>query len=371
MAVRHALKHQRRGGGLGRALLGAGLAASVVLTGVSAPAHAADNIRWKMPIAFASKLPGLGSPSQYVARQLDAASGGEVQVRIYEPNKLVPPFDILSAVSDGKVAAGYTWIGYDQGKVPAVPLFAAVPFGLKPWAFTAWYYYGGGHDMLQKVYADKGFNVHAQLCGIIGPETAGWYKQPIKSLDDYQGMKIRFAGLGGKVLEKLGASVTMMPGGELFQALEKGTIDATEFSMPVIDQILGFDKVVKYNMFPGWHQPFTAQYMLINGDEWKKASDSHKALIETTCTAATLMGLSEGEYKNGTILQKFQKEGVHTEQIPKPVLRKLKSVTDEVLAEEASRDADFKQVLESQQKFQADYAVWGKRAYLPDDLTED
>ncbi len=362
----------RNGGNtrLGRMVTGAGLAAAFLLLAISGPASA-DPIRWKMPIAFASKLPGLGSPSRYVEERLNTASDGDVQIRVYEPDELVPPFEILSAVSEGKVSAGYTWIGYDQGKVPAVPLFAAVPFGLKPWSFTAWYYYGGGHDLLQEVYANKGFNVHAQLCGIIGPETAGWYSEPIESLDDYKGMKIRFAGLGGKVLERLGASVTMMPGGELFQALEKGTIDATEFSMPVIDQILGFNKVVNYNMFPGWHQPFTAQYMLINRDEWEAASASQKSLIETTCTAATTMGLAEGEYKNGSILQEFQEKGVQTQQIPIEVLRELKSVSDEVLAEEAKNDADFARVLESQQEFGSDYAVWGKRAYLPDDLDEE
>lgn len=331
---------------------------------------AADKIRWKMPIAFASKLPGLGSPAPWVAEQLEKASGGEMQVRVYEPGKLVPPFDILQAVSDGKVDAGYTWIGYDQGKVPAVPLFAAVPFGLKPWAFTAWYYYGGGHDMLQEVYANKGFNVHAQLCGIIGPETAGWYSKPITSLSDYNGMKIRFAGLGGKVLEKLGASVTMLPGGELFQALEKGTIDATEFSMPAIDQILGFNKIVKYNLFPGWHQTFTAQYMLINGEAWEEASEEQKALIEVTCTAGTMRGLSEGEYKNGAVLQGFQEQGVNADQIPIEILRELKKITDEVLQEEAANDADFKRAFESQREFAKSYAVWDERAYLPPGLTE-
>jgi len=338
------------------------------MLGAVQPADAAERIRWKMPIAFSSKLPGLGTPSQYVAEQLDKASGGEIQVRVFEPDKLVPPFEILTAVDTGKVSAGYTWIGYDQGKIPAVPLFAAVPFGLKPWAFTAWYYYGGGHDMLQEVYANKDFNVHAQLCGIIGPETAGWYKNPITSVEDYEGMKIRFAGLGGKVLEELGASVTMLPGGELFQALEKGTIDATEFSMPAIDQILGFHQLVKYNLFPGWHQPFTAQYMLINGDEWNKASEAQKALIETTCTAATLRGLAEGEYKNGAVLQGFRDKGVNADQIPVETLRKLKEVTDKVLAEEAAKDDDFKRVWESQKAFAETYEVWDTRAYLPADL---
>jgi len=343
-------------------------AALLAIAGLAATPVAADNIRWKVPIAFASTLPGIGAPAVWTAEQLKMASDGEVQLRIYEPGKLVPPFDILQAVSDGNVEAGYTWIGYDQGKVPAVPLFAAVPFGLKPWAFSGWYLFGGGHDLLQEIYANKGFNVYAHLCGIIGPETAGWYAEPIESLEDYQGMKIRFAGLGGKVLEQLGASVTMMPGGELFQALEKGTIDATEFSMPVIDQALGFDKIVKNNLFPGWHQPFTAQYLLVNKDQWDAATDAQKALIETTCTAATLRGLAEGEYKNGAVLRGFQEEGVTTGQIPPEILRKLKEVTDIVLAEEAANDADFKRVLESQNAFHEDFAVWDARAYLPADL---
>lgn len=345
------------------------LTAAMIAIGLAMGGFAqAKDLRWKMPVAFATKLPGLGSPAAWVADKLNTASDGSIKVKVYEPKELVPPFEILQSVSDGKVDAGYTWIGYDQGKVPAVPLFAAVPFGLKPPAFAGWYFYGGGHDMLQKVYANKGFNVHAQLCGIIGPETAGWYKEPITSLEDYKGMKIRFAGLGGKVLEKLGASVTMLPGGELFQALEKGTIDATEFSMPAIDQILGFNQVVKNNLFPGWHQPFTAQYMLINGDAWKAASAAQKALVETACTAGTLMGLAEGEYKNGPVLTKLAEEGINVGQIPMPILKQLKDVTSQVLAEQAAADADFKMVLESQQAFQKDYVIWDENAYLPTEL---
>jgi TRAP-type mannitol/chloroaromatic compound transport system substrate-binding protein len=346
----------------------AGIAVGAATLAVDPGVAQADELRWKMPVAFSTKLPGLGSPAAWVAEQLNTASDGSIKVKVFEPKELVPPFEILQAVSDGKVGAGYTWIGYDQGKVPALPLFAAVPFGLKPWAYAGWYYYGGGHEMLQEVYANKGFNIHAQLCGIIGPETAGWYREPITSLDDYDGMKIRFAGLGGKVLEKLGASVTMMPGGELFQALEKGTIDALEFSMPAIDEILGFNQIVKNNLFPGWHQPFTAQYMLINGDQWESASDAQKALIVSTCTAGVLMGLAEGEYKNGAVLARLQAEGINIGQIPMEILVQLKEITAEVLAEEAAADPDFKRALESQQAFQKDYVFWDERAYLPTEL---
>lgn len=339
-------------------------AASFSVTGLAI----AKDLRWKMPVAFSTKLPGIGSPAAWVANQVTVASAGSLKIKVYEPKTLVPPFEILQAVSDGKVSAGYTWIGYDQGKVPALPLFAAVPFGLKPAAYAGWYYFGGGHEMLQEVYDNKGFNVYAQLCGILGPETAGWYKKPITSLKDYDGMKIRFAGLGGKVLEKLGASVTMLPAGELFQALEKGTIDATEFSMPAIDEILGFNQIVKNNLFPGWHQPFTAQYMLINRDEWKSASVAQQALIEATCTAGVLRGLAEGEYKNGAVLAKLEKEGINIGQIPMSILKELKVISDQVLAEESAADPDFKRALESQQAFQKDYTLWDERAYLPTEL---
>jgi len=334
----------------------------------SSSAFALDKVRWRMPIAFPSNLSALGTPSQYVADQLGVISGDAMQVRVFEPGKLVPAFDILAAVSDGKVETGYTWIGYDQGKVAAVPLFAAVPFGLKPWAFMAWYYEGGGHDMLQEVYANKGFKVHGELCGIIGPETAGWYKQPLQSLKDYEGLKIRFAGLGGKVLQKLGASVTMMPGGELFQALEKGTIDATEFSLPVIDQTLGFDKVVKFNLFPGWHQPFTAQYMLINKGIWDGLGADSKALVRNVCMAAVVKGLTESEFKQGAVITGFPEKGVTAQKLPREILEKLKAVTEEVLAEESANDADFKRVYESQQAFQQQYRVWEDLGYLPSDL---
>lgn len=345
-------------------LLAVCVSSSFAVTTIS---HAKD-IRWKMPTAFATKLPGLGSPAAWVTEKINVASDGSMKIKLYEPKTLVPPFEILQSVSDGKVGAGYTWIGYDQGKIPAVPLFAAVPFGLKPPAFTGWYYYGGGHEMLQEIYANKGFKVYAQLCGIVGPETAGWYKNPITSLKDYDGMKIRFAGLGGKVLEKLGASVTMLPAGELFQALEKGTIDATEFSMPAIDQILGFDKIVKNNLFPGWHQPFTAQYMLINLDEWNSTTPAQKALVESACTAGVMRGLAEGEYKNGAVLAKLQKEGVNIGQIPDDILKELKKISDSVLAEESAADADFKRVNDSQQAFQKEYILWDERAYLNNEI---
>jgi len=338
----------------------------MVLWGGSA--LAAEKVRWKVPIAFSSKLPGLGTNIAFASQQIEAMTNGDMQLKVYEPNKLLPPFQILDAVDKGKVKAGYTWIGYDEGKIPSLPLFSAVPFGMEPWEFTAWNYFYGGAEMLDKVYKSHGKNVHAELCGIMGPETAGWFRFPIKSLDDFKGLKIRFAGLGGQVLSKLGASVTMLPGGELYAALEKGTIDATEFSMPAIDQMLGSHKVVKYNIFPGWHQSFTALHLIINEKAWNELDAAQKTIVSTTCMSATMRGMSEGEAAQGEIISGFPSKGVTAQKLPLPVLQELKKVTDEVLAENAAADANFKMVWDSQKAFLKNYAHWKQLGYLPRDF---
>ncbi|MGB2331414.1 MAG: TRAP transporter substrate-binding protein, partial [Pseudomonadales bacterium] len=228
----------------------------------SAEGQDRPQINWRTPVAFGTHLPALGDNIVFVAEQLERSSQGRVNLEIFEPGLLVPAFSITESVKAGKLEAGYTWLGYDQGRIPATPLIAAVPFGLEPWEFTAWYFEAGGKALAEKLYAPH--NVHPILCGIIGPETAGWFRFPITKLEQFDGLKIRFAGLGGRVLQSLGASVTLIPGGEIYPALEKGAIDATEYSLPVVDAKLGFDQVAKYNYFPGWHQTFTAAHLVVN-----------------------------------------------------------------------------------------------------------
>ena len=165
--------------------------------------------------------------------------------------------------------AGYTWLGSRPGQDSRLgPLLGAVPFGMEPWEYTAWWFEAGGRELAEALYAK--YDVHPLLCGLIGPETAGWFRTPIDSLDDLEGLKIRFAGLGGKVIERLGASVTMLPGGEIFQALEKGAIDATEFSLPNVDEQLGFDRIAKLNYYPGGTSPTRPLTMVVNIDDWRR-----------------------------------------------------------------------------------------------------
>ncbi len=338
---------------------------TVATLGFASVSQAEEQIRWRFPSAFGTNLISLGTPAADFADNLERATNGRIQVRVYEPGELVDAFEVLDAVSTGRVQAGFGQPIYDQGTIPAAPLFASVPFGPKAWSYTAWWFHGDGQELMKEVYANHGYEVHPILCGLTGPETAGWYSEPITSVDDYDGMTIRFAGLGGRVVEKFGASVTMTPGGELFQALERGVIDAVEFSMPAVDQIIGFQDVVNYNMFPGWHQTHLSSYVLVNNDVWENTSEADQVLIENICTATALRGLVEGEAANGRVLAELEEEGVNLEMIPEDVLRELKRASEEVMQAEADRDDDFRRVWESQQEFMETYSIWERRGYLP------
>jgi len=337
-----------------------------VLGAAVAPAAAQDKVRWRVPVGFPSTLPALGDNAPWVANMVEKASGGNVRFKIIEGGEGVPALQIMEAVKDRKVPAGYTWIGYDMGKIPSLPLLAAVPFGMEPWEFNAWWYYGGGQDLAAELYAPH--NIHPILCGIIGPETAGWFSFEIKSLDDLKGLKIRFAGLGGKVIQKLGASVTMLPGGEIYQALEKGAIDATEFSLPEVDQKLGFHQIVKNNYFPGWHQTFTSLHLIINKGIWDGLEESTQAILNMACMAGVTNSLAKAEANQGPIIAAFPEKGVTPRKLPESVLRELQTVANQVLEEEAAKDPMFKKILTSQRAFRKDYNKWKQFGYLPRDF---
>lgn len=339
--------------------------AATALT-ISATPAAAEKVRWQVPLAFPSHLVGLTTPVQHLSKNLKEISGGDIQFRYYEPGELVPPFEIMDAVSEGKYPAGYTWVGYDQGTIPSLPLYSGAPFNMEPPAYLAWYYEGDGRELLEEIYAER--NIHPMLCSIIGPEGAGWFAESIESLDDFDGLRIRFAGIGGRVLEELGASVTMVPGGEIYQALERQTIDATEFSQPAIDKMLGLDQIIKNYIMPGWHQTLTTSHLLVNKDVWDGLEPQTRALVEMGCEAATLKGFAESEYAQPTALREYQDEGVTAQTLPEPVLRELQSVTNKVLDDIASEDEMFNRVLTSQREFMEHHSIWHSKGYLPRDF---
>ena len=332
----------------------------------AAPALAADKILLKTPIAFSTELPGLGTPIVRVAEDLGAISGGQIKMKIYEPGKLVPPFEILDAVSTGKINSGYATAGYWAGKIPAAPLFSAVPFGPEAGEYMAWLYYGNGLTLYQEMYDQAGYNVHVLPCTIIAPETSGWFAEEIVNAEQLNGLKMRFFGLGGKVMQKLGVATSLLPGGEIFPALEKGAIDATEFSMPAIDQRLGFHKLVKYNYFPGWHQQATVFELLINKDVWADLNPTLQAQIEVTCRAQMTQSFAEGEAIQFDAMTKNVAENdVVIKQWSPEMLDLFRTTWNEVADEEAANDAFFAKVYGDLKTFRDGYELWKSNAFLP------
>lgn len=336
----------------------------------SAGEGTAERIRWRVPLSAPRNLPGSGEMPVWMAEALLGATGGAIRLDLYDPGELAPAFAIGDAVRDRKVPAGYTWLGYDQGKIPSSPLFGATPFGLDPWAYIGWWFFGdgetSGEDLANAIYAKH--NTVPILCGISGPETAGWFREPLETSEDLDGLKIRFAGLGGRVMERVGASITMLPAGEIFQALETGVIDATEFAQPVTDQALGFNRIAKYNYFPGWHQPFSASHLIVNTGVWGDLAAADQALIRNNCTASVARSLGLSEYLQGPVVAGFEDIGVTASYFSDELLQTLKEAAVAVLDEEAAKDADFNTVLESQRAFQKLNREWRRLAYLPKDF---
>ena len=215
------------------------------------------------------------------------------------------------------------------------------------------------------MYEKKNLNVHAIPCGMVAPETSGWFSKPIDKPEDLKGLRMRFFGLGALVMEKLGVSTSLLSSKEIFPALEKGAIDATEFSMPAIDKNLGFHKILKYNYFPGWHQPSTLFELIINGDTWKDMSSQQQTQVEMGCKAAILDAYAMGESMQFPAMQENVKNGVENRIWSDEMLGAFKGKWDEVVAEESEKDAEFKAIWTNFSEFRANYAIWGAAGYLP------
>jgi TRAP-type mannitol/chloroaromatic compound transport system substrate-binding protein len=325
------------------------------------PGGAVAHVRWRVTSAFGTHLPALGENALEVAERLRAASDGRIAWTVDDPGEVVPPFAIVEAVAAGKIEAGYTWLGYEEGRLPVSVLFGAVPFGMTPWAYSAWWTEGGGAELAREIYRPLG--IEPILCGLIGPETAGWFRHPIETPEDLYGLKIRFAGLGGRALQRLGAAVTMLPGGELFQALEKGAIDATEYSLPEVDHRLGFDRIARFNYFPGWHQPHTAFHLVVNRTIWQALPPATQTTIELACGEGVHRNLARAEARQGDVLEALEARGVETRTLSPALLTALEGAVEAVLEEEAEADGAFARVLAHQRRFSAAHARWSRLAY--------
>ena len=321
-----------------------------------------EPVRWKMASSFSGNLVLLGTQGNFVEERVRTLSGGVMELKFFEPGALVPALEIFDAVSTGSVNAGWTGSGYWAGKVPALQFFTAVPFGPDAGEGLAWMYYGGGLELMQEIYARH--NIFSQPCSLISPEGSGWFNKEINSVEDLQGLKMRFFGLGAKVMEKLGVSTQLLAAGDIFPALELGTIDATEFSNPAIDLELGFYQVAKHYYFPGWHQPMSMIELMINLDDWNSLGDTQKEIINAVCKESLLQSFAYGEAIQFAALQELQAKGVTVHRWSPEIMEALETAWNEVVEDEASKNDDFSRVWGSLKEFRRGYKIWGDLGYL-------
>ncbi len=339
------------------------LAAVAGLALVSTAATAQTEL--EMTSAFGKNLPILGTAATDFVSKINGISS-DVEFEHFDPGKLVPTLEALDAVSNGSVDSAFATSGYWQGKINAASLFAAVPFGPEAGEFLGWILYDDGADLWQRMYDENGYNVHVTPCGVIAPETSGWFKKEINTVADLQGLNMRFFGLGAKAMEKLGVSTSLLGASDIFPALERGAIDATEFSMPRIDARLGFHKIAKYNYYPGWHQPSTLFELLVNGDVWEDLSDTAKNQIEVACLANITTNLAEGEATNyAAMVENTRDNGVIIKQWAPEMLEAFEGAWNEVVVELADGDAFFQEVWADLEEYRAGYAIWNQNIYLP------
>lgn len=334
-------------------------AVAVAATGVQAQET------FEMTSAFGKNLPILGTAGVDFVEKINSISES-VEFEHFDPGELVPVLEALDAVSNGSVDAAYTTSGYWQGKITAASLFAAVPFGPEAGEFLGWMLYDDGAALFQEMYDQAGYNVHVMPCGIIAPETSGWFRKEINSLEDLQGLNMRFFGLGAEVMQRLGVSTSLLAGGDIFPALERGAIDATEFSMPRIDANLGFYQIAKFNYFPGWHQPATLFELLINKDRWDELDERSQNQIEVACLANVTTNYAEGEATNyAAMVDNVENKGVSIKNWDPEILKTFEATWNEVAAELAAEDPFFKKVWDDLQDYRAGYKIWSDNIYLP------
>ncbi len=312
----------------------AGAAASVL----SAPAISQGRIEWKMQTTWRENSPLLWTGPKLVSDYVSKMTDGRLTIKLYAAGEIAPPLQVLDVVADGGLEMGHGYPPYWAGKLPAVQFFTPVPFGITTQEQNAWFRFGGGQEIADKVYGELG--VKFLPSGNTSVQSAGWFNKEINSIDDYKGMKIRSGGLGSKVLNKVGATPVQIPLGEVPQALQTNSIDGADFVGPFNDMAFGLHKVAKYCYWPGWMEPCGVLDCFINLDAWNSLPEDLKAVVEAANEMANSVVLSEFVAKNAQAYKTLQTEhGIEMRFLDNDTLAALSKVANEVVEEAGNADA--------------------------------
>jgi len=349
-------------------LQAAGLAAAA--TAVAKPAIAQSNpeLKWRLTSSFPKSLDTLYGAADVFSKAVAEATDNKFQIQVFAAGEIVPALAAADAVQNGTVEMCHTASYYYFGKDPTFSFGTAVPFGLNTRMQNAWMYHGGGIERMNEFY--KKFNIVGLPAGNTGAQMGGWFRKEIKDLNDLKGLKMRIGGFAGTVLAKLDVVPQQIPGGEIYSALEKGTIDAAEWVAPYDDEKLGFQKIAPYYYYPGWWEGGAMLHNFININKWNALPPAYKSIVKSASSVANEWMLAKYDTGNPAALKTMLKEGiVQFKQFPAPVMDACLKAAFEVYAEVSAKNAEFKQIWEQVFAFRNDAYLWWRVAeYSYDDF---
>ncbi len=313
------------------------------------------NVRWRLVSSFAKSLDTIYGAAEVLANRVGQLTGGRFTIRVFQAGEIVPAFEVLESIQKGTVQMGHSASYYYIGKNPALAFDCTVPFGLTARQHMAWVHQADGLALLRELFAD--FNIINFPGGNTGTQMGGWFNREINSLQDLRGLKMRIPGMGGRVMDQLGVTVQQIPSGEIYPALERGTIDAAEWVGPYDDEKLGFHKIAQYYYYPGWWEPGPALTFYVNRDAWDKLPADYQHILEVASVEAGLTMMTRYDARNPAALQRLLNDGVQLRRFPDDVMQAARDAATELLESPAS-DPGYAKIFNAFEKWRADSYRW-------------
>ena len=334
--------------------------AAAATLGFPAIAQSQPNIKWRLASSYPKSLDTVFGGAGLLAKRVSDLTGGKFEIQVFAAGEIVPGLQVADAVQNGTVECGHTNSYYYIGKNKAFAFETTVPFGLNQRQQNAWMYYGGGKELVGDFLKD--FNIVSFPGGNTGTQMGGWFRKEIKSLAEVKGLKIRIAGLGGDVFRALGAVPQQIAGGDIYPALEKGTIDAAEWVGPYDDEKLGFYKVAKHYYTPGWWEPNSAFSFYVNKAQWDKLPKEYQAAFDVAAYAVNADMMAEYDAKNPTALKRLIANGAKLHSFPNDFMKAAQEAAFALYDDEAAKNPAFKKIYLSWLKFRDDQLQWHRVA---------
>lgn len=313
-------------------------------------------VRWRLASSFSRSLDTIYGAAEVLADRLAALTDGRFQVRVYPGGELVPALEVLPNVQTGTAQMGHSASYYFIGQNPAFAFDATIPFGLTARQYNAWIYYGGGLERLRELFAD--FNIINFPGGNTGAQMGGWFRTAVTGLSDMQGLKMRIPGLGGQVMSEMGVNTQVLPGGEIYPALERGAIDAAEWVGPYDDEKLGFHEVAPYYYYPGWWEPGPALTFYVNRDAYDDLPTTYQDALASAAAEANVRMMAQYDHKNPAALERMLDQGTELRRFPDDVMRRAQEITTQLLEDEAAGNPQYRTIYEAYKSAREDQYRW-------------